>query len=177
MSNFSKNPTSSELFYSDKLSTQQWQPSDRHFDAGLEKITYVLDRFFRIPGTDIRFGLDPIIGFLLPFAGDSITTLLSIYIVLRSLKYGLPKIVIGRMVFNIALDYVVGSVPLVGDFLDFAFQANKKNIDLLNRFGEGQGRARWTDYLWLFMLLTLLASVIFAWLFFIIWMIKDFSIL
>jgi hypothetical protein len=178
MSNYFDNPTPSELLYTGRPSKEALQSTtNRHVDAGLEKISYVLDRFFRIPGTEIRFGLDPIIGFLLPVAGDSITTLISIYIVLRSIQYGLPKIVIGRMVFNIAMDYVVGSVPFVGDLLDFAFQANKKNVELLNRFAEGKGRARWTDYLWLFMLLALLAAIIIGWLLFILWMIRNFSIL
>lgn len=149
---------------SDEFSSQAlYRAPEKHVDEGLEKISHVLDRLFRIPGTEIRFGLDPIIGFLLPVAGDSVSTLISMYIVLRSIQYGLPKIVIGRMVFNIALDYVVGSVPFVGDFLDFVIKANEKNIDLLNRFAEGKDRSRWTDYLWLFMLLALLAGFILGW--------------
>jgi hypothetical protein len=150
-----------------------YQSSDKPVDAGLEKISKVLDQIFRIPGTDIRFGLDPIIGFLLPVAGDSISTLLSIYIVLRSIQYGLPKIVIGRMVFNVALDYVVGSVPFIGDFLDFVVKANQKNVDLLNRFAEGKDRAGWTDYLWLFMLIALLGAFIFGWVLLIFWLIHS----
>lgn len=147
-------------------------PNRKHLDARLEKISYALDQLFRIPGTEIRFGLDPIIGFLLPVAGDSISALISIYLVLRSIQYGLPKIVIGRMVFNIAMDYVVGSFPVVGDFLDFAVKANTKNVELLNRFAEGKDRARSTDYLWLFLLLGLLGGVILGWLVFIFWMIR-----
>jgi|SRR5687768_11927620 hypothetical protein len=146
--------------------------SGKPVDAGLEKISYALDQLFRIPGTEIRFGLDPIIGFLLPVAGDSISVLMSIYIVLRSIQYGLPKIVIGKMVFNIAMDYVVGSVPFVGDLLDFGVKANKKNVELLNRFAEGQDRSRWGDYLWLFLLLGILGTVIIGWLIFIIWIIS-----
>ena len=177
MSNYFDHPPSSEIIYSTPTNNQSLSIADRHVDTGLEKISFVLDRFFRIPGTDLRFGLDPIIGFLLPVAGDSITTLISIYIVLRSIQYGLPKIVIGRMVFNIGLDYVVGSVPFIGDFLDFAFQANKKNIDLLNRFAEGEGRAGWTDYVWLFILFAPLGAIIIGWLFFMLWVVKNFSIL
>lgn len=147
-------------------------PNRKQVDEGLEKISYALDQLFRIPGTDIRFGLDPIIGFFLPVAGDSLSALLSIYLVLRSIQYGLPKIVIGRMVFNIAMDYVVGSFPLVGDFLDFAVKANKKNVELLNRFAEGKDRTHATDYLWLFMLLGLLAVFIIGWLIFFFWLIS-----
>ena len=144
------------------------RPAGKHVDKGLEKVSYAMDQLFRIPGTEIRFGLDPIIGFLLPVAGDSISTVVSIYLVLRSIQYGLPKVVIGRMVFNIALDYVVGSVPFVGDFLDFAVKANQKNVELLNRFAEGKERARWSDYLWLFLLIALLAGFVIGWIFLIL---------
>jgi hypothetical protein len=67
------------------------------------------------------------------------------------------------------------SSDFVGDFMDFAIKANTKNVDLLNRFAEGQNRARWTDYLWLFMLLALLGAFIFGWLFLIFWLIYLFS--
>jgi hypothetical protein len=179
MSNYSKDLPPHKMpmpISSDELNFQpRFRVSDKPVDEGLEKVSYALDRLFRIPGTEIRFGLDPIIGFLLPVAGDSISTLISMYIVLRSIQYGLPKIIIGKMVFNIALDYVVGSVPFVGDFMDFAIKANTKNVDLLNRFAEGQDRARWTDYLWLFMLLALLGAFILGWLFLIFWLIYLFS--
>jgi hypothetical protein len=168
-------PIPSPITGDERNSQALFKTSDRHVDEGLEKVSYVLDQMFRIPGTEIRFGLDPIIGFLLPVAGDSISVLISIYLVLRSIQYGLPKIVIGRMVFNIAMDYVVGSVPFVGDLLDFGVKANKKNVELLNRFAEGRERARWTDYLWLFMLLGLLAAFVFGWLLLIFLIINSFS--
>jgi hypothetical protein len=179
MSNYLNNSPSYKFpmsIPSDEFGSQPlYRAPDKHVDERLEKISHVLDRLFRIPGTDIRFGLDPIIGFLLPVAGDSVSTLISMYIVLRSIQYGLPKIVIGRMVFNIALDYVVGSVPFVGDFLDFVIKANEKNIDLLNRFAEGKDRSRWTDYLWLFMLLALLGGFILGWVVLIFWLIHSLS--
>src|SRR5262249_19974546 len=124
------------------------------------KIAYVLDQMFRVPGTNLRFGLDPIIGFIFPAAGDTVTALISVYVLLRSIRYGLPKLVIGRMVFNIAMDYLVGSIPVVGDMFDFAFKSKKKNIALLNRFAAGKGKAKWTDWLWVFILLGAFAAVI-----------------
>ncbi|MBI3653429.1 MAG: DUF4112 domain-containing protein [Acidobacteria bacterium] len=166
-------PAAPEILYADPNQSPQRQIAERHVDARLEKIGFVLDQIFRIPGTEIRFGLDPIIGFLLPVAGDSISALISVYLVLRSIQYGLPKIVIGRMVFNVAFDYLIGSIPLVGDFLDFAFQANKKNVALLNRFAEGSERTRFTDYLWLFMLLGLFGAVVVVWLLMILWLLSS----
>ena len=133
---------------------------ERHQDAGLEKIAYVLDQMFRVPGTNMRFGLDPIIGFLFPGAGDTVTTLIGVYVLLRSIQYGLPKLVVGRMVFNIAIDYFIGSIPLIGDLFDFAFKSTKKNVSLLNRFAAGKGKADWTDWLWVFILLGAFGAVV-----------------
>ena len=150
---------------------------ERHVDPTLEKISFVLDQYFRVPGTDIRFGFDPIIGFLLPVAGDSINVLLSIYLVLKSIRYGLPKVIIGRMIFNIALDYVIGSVPFIGDLIDFGFKANQKNMDLLNRFADGRRQASWTDWLWVLVLVGLLGVVIFGWVLAVLWLIRSISLL
>ena len=170
---FDRSPTT-EMIESDSSYRAALQPpSARHLDERLEKIGFVLDQLFRVPGTQMRFGLDPIIGLLLPVVGDWVSALLSIYIVVRSIQYGLPKIVIGRMVFNVALDYLIGSIPAVGDLLDFAIQPNKKNVELLNRFAEGKGRASWTDYLWLFMLLGLFGAVIIVWLLIIFWLLNS----
>ena len=149
------------------------QEIERHQDAGLEKIGYVLDQMFRVPGTNMRFGLDPIIGFLFPGAGDTVTTLIGVYVLLRSIQYGLPKLVVGRMVFNIAIDYLVGSIPLIGDMFDFAFKSNKKNIALLNRFAAGKGKANWTDWLWVFILLGAFGAVIMLVILAVWWFIKS----
>lgn len=122
-------------------------------DPGLDRLSFLLDQAIRIPGTDIRFGLDPIISLLLPAFGDSISAIMSAYIVIASVRYGLPKGVIGRMVFNIGLDFLIGSIPLIGDMFDFAWKANSKNMKLLNRHALGEGRSKWSDWGWLFLLI------------------------
>ncbi len=155
-------PSFEDYPYTDQTALDK--PRKKVVDEGLEKLTYYLDQLFRIPGTNIRFGLDPIIGFLFPVAGDTVSSLMSIYIVLRSIRYGLPKVVIGRMMFNVAVDYLVGSISFIGDFFDFAFKANNKNLKLLERFATGEGRSHWTDWLWVFILLGLLVGVIALWL-------------
>lgn len=132
----------------------------RTVDPGLARLSYYLDQFFRIPGTDIRFGIEPIIGFLLPGAGDALAAVISAYIVFASVRYGLPKIVIGRMVFNVAADYVLGSLPLIGDLFDFAFKANQKNLDLLNKHASRQHRVSFGDWAWLVVLFGILGALI-----------------
>jgi hypothetical protein len=124
-------------------------------DPGLDRLSYILDQAIRIPGTNIRFGLDPIISLLVPAFGDSVAALMSVYIVFVSVRYGLPKGVIARMVFNIGVDYLIGSVPLIGDLFDFAWKANNKNMTLLHRHARGAGESKWSDWGWLFLLVGL----------------------
>jgi hypothetical protein len=131
-------------------------PVDKHLD----KISYYLDDLIRVPGTNIRFGLDPLISFLFPVAGDTIASLMSAYIVLVSIRYGLPKSVIARMVYNVGVDYAVGSIPLVGDIFDFAWKSNDKNMKLLNKHARGKGQSTISDWLWVLVLLGALGAFI-----------------
>ncbi|HEY9778823.1 MAG TPA: DUF4112 domain-containing protein [Leptolyngbyaceae cyanobacterium] len=112
----------------------------------LRKLSRLLDNAIAIPGTKFRIGLDPIIG-LIPGAGDFIGTALSAYIVIEAARLGLPKQTLGKMVYNIVLESVVGAVPIVGDWFDFAWKANVKNIELLeSHLGvaqESQKASRW----------------------------------
>src|SRR3546814_8601672 len=80
----------------------------------------------------IRFGLDGLLG-LVPGIGDGATALVSLYIVARAWSIGVPKGVLGRMLANVLVDSVVGSIPLLGDIFDVAFQSNRRNIKLLRR--------------------------------------------
>ena len=96
----------------------------------LRKLTHLLDNAIAIPGTKFRVGLDPILG-LLPGAGDFVGTVLSAYIVIEAVRLGLPRETLGKMVGNILLESVVGTVPIVGDWFDFAWKANVKNLELI----------------------------------------------
>ena len=98
----------------------------------LETVAYWLDERFRIPGTNIRVGLDGIAG-LIPGVGDAATTLISLYIVAEAYRIGLPGRAIARMLGNVGLDFAVGSIPLLGDVFDIAFKANRRNLRLLLR--------------------------------------------
>jgi uncharacterized protein DUF4112 len=154
-----------ETFGVDRARRLRLAPDDHRnaaIDPGLERLAHLLDQAFRVPGTNIRFGLDPIISLFGPWVGDSLTTILSAYIVLVSVRYGLPKVVIARMVFNLAVDYLVGTVPFVGDLFDFAWKANKKNMRLLERHAAGRGRSKWSDWGWVILLLGGLGLLIFG---------------
>jgi hypothetical protein len=97
----------------------------------LAKLAYWLDEWLRIPGTNWRFGLDGLVG-LIPGVGDGITTMLAAYIVFEAHRLGVPKTMLVRMIRNIIIDGLVGTLPLVGDLFDFRWKANRKNILMLN---------------------------------------------
>ena len=98
----------------------------------LENLAHWLDSRFRIPGTDIRFGLDAVAG-LLPGIGDGGTALLSFYIVHQARRIGAPLPLRVRMTGNIVLDLLTGAIPLAGDLFDLGFKANRRNVALLRK--------------------------------------------
>ena len=95
--------------------------------------------------TDTRL-LDPIVGFLLPGAGDLLASGVGLYIVSVAMRLGLPGVVIARMLMNLGVDALLGAVPLAGDLFDVAFQANRRNLALLEA-REERRRARPSDWL------------------------------
>ena len=99
-----------------------------------------------MPILNRRIGLDPLLG-LLPGAGDTVAALMAATTLLSALKHGVPGVTIARMGVNIALDYVIGLVPLLGDLGDFAFKANRRNLELLRRHALTQRKASAGDYL------------------------------
>lgn len=95
----------------------------------LQWLADLLDSRWRIPGTSWRFGVDAIAG-LVPGAGDLVAGLAGLYIISAAARAGVPRHVIVRMVGNIAVDTVVGSVPILGGIFDIAFKSNQRNLRL-----------------------------------------------
>lgn len=125
-------------------------------DEQLDHLAGVLDDIFHIPGTKIRFGLDPIVG-LVPGLGDIVTGLLSFLIVFAAWQRGLPKIAVMRMVVNIGIDTLVGSIPIVGDLFDTIWKSNRMNYNLLVRY-RGGARKSLLALDWLFFLVLLVCA-------------------
>jgi hypothetical protein len=100
-------------------------------------LSFLLDEYFRIPGTKYRIGLDGLLG-LLPGIGDTVGMLLSAYILFEATRLGVPRATRLRMAANITLDTLVGVIPLLGDVFDVAWKANKKNVALLNAYLASQ---------------------------------------
>lgn len=101
-----------------------------------EKLVRFLDDGIRVPGTDFRFGADGIIGFFLPGVGDAVTGMSSVALLFLAFKERVPTIALGRMVINILIDTVFGSVPVIGDFFDILFKANRKNLDMIEKYRD-----------------------------------------
>lgn len=99
----------------------------------IRKLSRLMDTAIRIPGIGFRIGLDPIIG-LIPGAGDLISTGFSAYIIFLAARFGLPREVLNKMLFNIGLEAAVGAVPLVGDLFDAYYKSNIRNLTLLEQY-------------------------------------------
>jgi len=119
----------------------------------------LLDEAFRVPGTNLRFGWDPIVG-LVPWIGDLLTALIGCAIVVQAHQMRVPAVVQLRMVLNIAIDLVVGIVPLFGDAIDFFWKSNAKNFALLERHAPAVQPATRGD--WLFVVGVVVAVVAIA---------------
>lgn len=112
------------------------------------RLARLLDSAIQIPGTNIRIGLDPILGLLLPELGDALTATLSLTLLAVAFRQRVPKVVVGRMLVNIALDAILGAIPLVGDLFDFGFRSNEKNLALIERHrGDPNRKPTWGDRL------------------------------
>lgn len=104
----------------------------------VERLSRLLDTAFAIPGTRFRFGIDGMIG-LVPWVGDAITTALSGYIVYEAWRMGVPRALLARMLANLALDGVMGAVPVAGDVFDVFWRANRRNARMLREHFEREG--------------------------------------
>ena len=112
------------------------------------RLSQLLDGAIQVPGTPWRIGLDPILGALLPELGDALTAVLSLSLLLVAFRQRVPKLVLARMLINIGIDAPLGAIPLVGDAFDFAFKANEKNLELIERHrGDPTKPATWGDRL------------------------------
>jgi hypothetical protein len=103
--------------------------------AILRRTRYVarfLDNSLSIPGTQIRFGADTILG-IVPVVGDGLASLISLYIIYEAIRADAPRRTIIRMCLNIALDTTVGSIPIIGTLFDMVWKANQRNVSLLER--------------------------------------------
>lgn len=131
---------------------QRWGGAGGAFrNENLDILSRVLDTWFHVPGTNIRFGLDGIIGFV-PGIGDLLGGLASCIIVLAAFFRGVPLVTVARMVANLAVEVVVGLVPLLGNLFDIGWRANRRNYHLLERSLQAPHRDTWRDWIYMALL-------------------------
>jgi hypothetical protein len=108
--------------------------ADRYaaFERRFATVSRVMDELVAIPGTSVRIGLDPIIG-LVPVVGDALSALVGFWLIAEAARFGVPRIVVGRMVANTVVDLGVGSVPVLGDLFDVVSRSNSRNLALFRR--------------------------------------------
>jgi hypothetical protein len=135
----------------------------------MRQLSRLLDSAIVIPGTKQRMGLDPILG-LIPGGGDTVSAALSSYIIVEAALMGLPRSSLMRMVLNIALDTLVGSVPILGDIFDVFSKANLRNMQIIENHVKSPQPSVRVDKLFIIALiaglitLILLAGSITLWL-------------
>ena len=127
----------------------------------LEWLAWLLDSSIRIPGINFRIGVDALIG-LVPGLGDMVGVLLSSYIVGQAWQLGVPKSTLARMGFNVLLEGVAGSVPVLGDLFDAAWKANQRNVRLLHAHLDNPRRAVRASRGFLAVLVALLVALLLS---------------
>ena len=125
----------------------------------LDTLAYLLDNSIPIPGTGARFGVDALIG-VIPGIGDAAGALLSCYIVFEAARLGAGFPVIMRMLLNVAIETVVGAVPLLGDLFDAGWKANDRNMRLLHQAADAPGAARRSSLVFVLFVFLLLGVLV-----------------
>jgi hypothetical protein len=149
-----------------KTKEVEWEvlpPEEEARRASLEPLfkwlALVMDQLLRLPGTKLRFGLDPIIG-LIPGLGDTASALISAVSLVYAARCGVPRIVLGRMSLNILLNEIIGIIPGIGDAFSFWFKSNVRNYELLQRHLASPGRARRGDWVFVTIVLGVLLLIV-----------------
>lgn len=104
----------------------------RAAERRIGRVTRLLDELISVPGTSVKVGLDPVIG-VIPVVGDVVAAGVGAWVIAEAASFGVPRIVLGRMVLNLLVDLGVGAIPLLGDVYDLFFRSNSRNLELFRR--------------------------------------------
>jgi len=143
--------------------------------AALRRWSVLLDSAFRVPGTRLTFGLDPILG-LIPGVGDLTTPLFAALLLLHAVRMRIPRVVQVRMLINAVLDLLIGLVPVVGDFFDFGWKANVRNLALLERYARPGSQPSRGDWIFVFSVVGILVALAVIPVLFAAWLLSRFRL-
>lgn len=144
----------------------EWEvlpPEERRRRQGLEPLfkwlALIMDEIVRIPGTNFRFGLDPLLG-LIPGIGDTSSALVSAFALIQAARLGVPKILLARMSLNILINEIIGVVPVVGDAFSFWFKSNARNYQIIKDHAVTPTAAKRSDWIFVIAVLVILIAVV-----------------
>jgi hypothetical protein len=143
--------------------------------TGLERlraIATVLDDAVRVPGTNVRFGLDALLG-LVPGAGDAVTGVVAAYAIVLAARLGAPPIVIARMTTNVLIDVATGTIPVLGDIFDVGWKSNRKNVRLLEGYQANPQKAKASSWAVVIILLLVIVAAIVGVFMFAAWLLRQ----
>jgi hypothetical protein len=150
--------------------------SDARTLAALRKWSVLLDSAFRVPGTNMTFGLDPVLG-LIPGLGDLTTPFFAGLLLLHAVRMKIPRVVQLRMVMNAGIDLAIGLIPVLGDVFDFGWKANVMNLALLERHAHIGSRPTAGDWLFVLIVLGLLVLAAAVPILTAAWLLSQYSLL
>lgn len=137
------------------------QRTSASLESNFRWLALIMDDFLRVPGTKLRFGLDPIIG-LIPGIGDVTSAIVSAVALVHAARSGVPKILLARMAMNILINELVGIIPGLGDAFSFWFKSNVRNYELLRRYSATSAGSRRGDWMFVIAILGLLFVIVCA---------------
>ena len=155
---FSTSPIRPEVLRPCVISNESTDSKLEH----LQRLANLMDTAFEVPGTSIRFGLDALIG-LVPGLGDTVTSLVALYIVASASRLGVGRATLIRMISNVAIDWFLGLVPFLGDLFDVYWKANQSNVAIRKHLAgtpADRRRAKRADWATMLVLATLFACVL-----------------
>jgi hypothetical protein len=141
----------------------------------LRRWAVLLDSVFRVPGTNIRFGFDAIVG-LVPGLGDVVAPVFTVAVLATGLRMRVPAVVQARMVLNALIDMAMGLVPILGDLADVAWKADLRNVALLERHARPGVPPTRADYLFVFLCIGLVVVIALVPLLVLLWLLTRFSL-
>ncbi len=129
------------------------------FERRYAAVSRVLDELVRVPGTNQRVGIDPLIG-LIPVVGDLVSAGLGFWLIAEAARFKIPTVVLARMVLNTLVDLAVGAIPFLGDLFDVVSKSNKRNLELFRRYATEPGASTTNHRLFLGGLLLVLVGLV-----------------
>ncbi len=147
---------------------QKHEATEQSPDARAKWIALIMDTMFKVPGTNVRFGLDPIVG-LVPGLGNAVGAMVSSLVLFQSARSGIPRIVLVRMALNVLINTGAGAVPIIGDLFSVWWKSNDRNYRLYQKHLPATSVSTRSDWLFVVILISLILLGLLAVLTLLIW--------